>query len=593
MKKFSAKRQRKWKPLKEVGTGWQKWLPVLLILGIVLVNIKKMFADFNVDVEYAVTMSYRLAKGDHMFSQMREPHQTSAFLLAFFVKIWIWATGTTTGLVLYLNAVSLVAKLLVVLFFYCTLKRYCDYNAAFLASCFLAISNAKTYVILDFSNMQIYSAILLFCCLSRYFEEQHRKWLALSALCHCLEILSYPSCLLVYFIIIGLLLCMSRERLKDCLLFSTICGILGISYTAFFGFRLGWADFLLYIQEILTGDNSHALGIAGRFTGYGNAIGYAAEIMRLLLLYGVCASLSCLITLSVWFIRKKAMRIKKVSALLWCASFFTLLGIFDLLCIIATYDDFAWAEGYFPLMLLGIFLLRFCNKSEQRLFWLGTWLGLGCMSAVLLLTNLSFATTMAYLIPAVAMTFIPIGRGLQAMRWNALIPLYIFLALTLFRNFYTFMPMSFYYKNIFLIGNIVRSGPALGIVSDYMGPYIMNSDIQEWPQHIEPGDRLLVVSESGGVSTLPYLYEDVEISAASTICTPTYNEKLLRYWEQNPDKFPNVVVVDCWFGHLNVDEDSWIMQWIYEEFGADSFEDGAYTRYYRRGTMGYGKGTNQ
>lgn len=561
---------------------WQKWLPAILILGVIFVNIKKMLVDFHIDVEYAVTMSYRLAMGDHMFSQMREPHQTSAFLLAFFVKIWMWVTGTTTGLVLYLNAVSLVAKLLVVLFFYHTLKRYCDHKAAFLASSFLAISNAKTYVILDFSNMQTYSTILLFCCLIRYLEQQqHKKWLVLSALCLCLQVLSYPSCLLVYFIIIGFLLCMSGERLKDCLLFSAVCGILGISYTALFGFRLGWVDFLFYIREILAGDSSHAVSMAAKITGYENVIGYAAEVTRLLLLYGVCASLSCIITLPVWFMRRKSITAKKKPILLWCIAFFTLLGIFDLWCIITVYDDFVWVEGYFPLILLGIFLLRFCNKSEKELFWLGTCLGLGCMSAVLLLTNLSFATATAYLIPAVAVTFIPIGRGLQTIRWNALIPLYIFLALALFRNIYTFVPMSIYYKNIFTIGNIVKSGPAIGIISDYMGPYIMNSDMQEWPTHVKPGDRLLVVSTSGVVSTLPYLYEDVEICTSSTICTPTYDEKLLRYWEQNPDKLPNVVVVDCWFGHLNVDEDSWIMQWVYEEFGADSYEDGTYQRYYR------------
>ncbi len=559
-----------------------KWLPVLLVQGTILVNIKKMFMDFHIDVEYAVTMSYRLAMEDHMFSQMREPHQTSAFLLAFFIKIWMWATGTATGIVLYLNTVSLLIKLLVVLFFYYTMKRYCSHLTAFLAASFLAISNAKTYVILDFSNMQIYSAILLFCCLVRYLERHSKKWLILSALCLCLEILSYPSCLLVYFIIMGFLLGKSEKRLKDCLLFSAVCGIMGISYIAFFGFRLGFAEFLFYIREILAGDSSHAVSMAEKIKGYENVIGYGVEIGRLLLVYGICAILSCTIALLTRLIRRKSTNSLRELALSWCSAFFALLGIFDFLCIIFVYDDFIWTEGYFPLILLGIFLLRCCNKKEKQIFWLGTCLSLGCMSAVLLLTNLSFATAMTYLILGVAVTFIPISRGLQSIGWNACIPLYIFLGLALFRNIYTFVPMSIYYKNIFSVENIVRSGPAVGIISDYMGPYIMNSVLQEWPQHIRSGDRLLVVSESGVVSTLPYLYEDVEISAASTICTPTYDEKLLQYWEQNPDKLPNVAVVDCWFGHLNVDEDSWIMQWIYEEFGADSYEDGTYQRYYRK-----------
>ncbi len=559
-----------------------KWLPVLLVLGTVLVNIKKMFTDFHIDVEYAVTMSYRLAMGDHMFSQMREPHQTSAFLLAFFIKIWMWATGTATGIVLYLNAVSLLVKLLVVLFFYCTVKRYCSRPTAFLAASFIAISNAKTYVILDFSNMQIYSAILLFCCLIRYFEQQSKKWLFLSALCLCLEILSYPSCLLVYFIVIGLLLGKSRKNMKDCLLFSTVCGITGIFYIAFFGFRLGFSKFFFYIREILAGDSSHAVSMTEKITGYENVIGYGAEIWRLFLIYGACAILACIIALLARLLHRKPVNSWRDLAFPWCTAFFALLGVFDFLCIISVYDAFVWAESYFPLILLGIFLLDHCNTKEKQIFRVGTCLSLGCMSAVLLLTNLSFSTAMAYLILGVAVSFIPIGRGLQSIGQNTCIPLYVFLGLTLFRNIYTFVPMSIYYKNIFSIENIVRSGPAMGIISDYMGPYIMNSNLEEWPQHIRSGDRLLVVSESGVVSTLPYLYEDVEISAASTICTPTYDEKLLLYWEQNPDRRPNVVAVDCWFGHLNVDEDSWIMQWIYDEFGLNSYEDGTYLRYYRK-----------
>ena len=66
----------------------------------------------------------------------------------------------------------------------------------------------------------------------------------------------------------------------------------------------------------------------------------------------------------------------------------------------------------------------------------------------------------------------------------------------------------------------------------------------------------------------------------STICTPTYDEKLLKYWEQNPQKYPNVVVVSCWFGELKVAEDSWIMQWLETEFRADTVIDGQYYRYY-------------
>lgn len=45
-----------------------------------------------------------------MFTQMWEPHQTSAFLNAFFVKLFMLFTKSTAGLVIYLHIVVLTIK---------------------------------------------------------------------------------------------------------------------------------------------------------------------------------------------------------------------------------------------------------------------------------------------------------------------------------------------------------------------------------------------------------------------------------------------------------------------------------------------------
>lgn len=112
-----SKRKEKAQKYPQTDIRFQKWLSVILFLGVAFLNVKKMFMDFDIDTEYAITMSYRLAMGDHMFSQMREPHQTSAFLLAFFIRIWMSTVGTTTGLVMYLNIVSLAIKFIIISFF--------------------------------------------------------------------------------------------------------------------------------------------------------------------------------------------------------------------------------------------------------------------------------------------------------------------------------------------------------------------------------------------------------------------------------------------------------------------------------------------
>ena len=142
------------------------------------------------------------------------------------------------------------------------------------------------------------------------------------------------------------------------------------------------------------------------------------------------------------------------------------------------------------------------------------------------------------------------------------------------------MLSSGYQVSIFEVRAIVTSGPAAGYTSTYIGPYVINATMEEWGQYIKPGDRLLLVGGDGETSTLGYLYGDTEICVDSTISTPTFRDNLKRYWEKNPQKYPNVVVLRCWDGEACVDEDSWIMWWLENEFQADKVIDGKYWRYY-------------
>ena len=64
--------------------------------------------------------------------------------------------------------------------------------------------------------------------------------------------------------------------------------------------------------------------------------------------------------------------------------------------------------------------------------------------------------------------------------------------------------------------------------------------------------------------------------------TPTYSEELLYYWELNPDKYPDVVIVASSFGELAWEMrcNEWLMNWLEEEYCADEVIDGNYWRYY-------------
>lgn len=551
--------------------------------GVVLVSIKRIFTDFEIDCEYAVALSYRMVRGDRMIMQMWEPHQTSGFLNAFFIAIYLFVTGTTTGIVLYLNVVGLAVKLGVAYVFYRTFCKTCSRNLLFLMCTFFLAVNAKNSIILEFSNMMIYFSILLLCTLFLHLKKGNHsdmRFLVLAAVCFCLEVLSYPSVIILFPLLLLILHHYSETKARDMLLFTGICVFAGGAFLIYLMAQGGWQRFWECIRIITTGDSSHEMGdFADRLKIY------FADLREMAVLYAVCA------LLAVFKVRLSG---KKGEAGKECyvKSFFMLLLFFDfMLAILADGDNsvtrhwLLYLGSYPAVSLLAFGLRKYCGREERMAYLIGMTISITGCAAVLLLTNLTLMTTLAYLILGIMVSMIPIGGYLrqkspntESGRTYGLVILFI--AVCIFRNIYVIRLMSsmYGYGTIGSIAGVVREGPEAGIFLDYMGAYTRNSNLSDWRQLVRKGDRILIVGSL--VSTIGYLYEDTEICVDSTICTPTYDEKLLTYWEMNPWKEPNVVVLDCWFGELRIHEDEWIMKWIGEHF--DSYVDGHYVRVYRR-----------
>ncbi len=179
-----------------------KAILIMLILGVILVNVKRIFMDFETDCEYAVAMSYRMTRGDAMITQMWEPHQTSAFLNALLIRLYLLFTGTTTGIVLYLNLMGCVARCAVAWVFYRTFRKCCSRKVLLFCCIFFLTVNAKSSLLLEFSNMLVYFSVLLCCSLYQYLkpgdgvklklgddEKQEKRWLVLSAVLLCLTVM--------------------------------------------------------------------------------------------------------------------------------------------------------------------------------------------------------------------------------------------------------------------------------------------------------------------------------------------------------------------------------------------------------------------
>ncbi len=204
--------------------------------------------------------------------------------------------------------------------------------------------------------------------------------------------------------------------------------------------------------------------------------------------------------------------------------------------------------------------------------------------AVMMLTNLTTFTTIKYLLSGVigAMALILLylkDAQTELYRRYAVVMLMVWCGAAAFVKGWAYPDNDGLLKNITVVGNVIDEGPAKGTFVEYMQGYITESTYEEFHTYLEPGDNLFVMDSN----TLCVMYVDgVRVANSTTICSPYFDENLLDYWERNPDRFPDVIAVQCWYGELKYEPDSWMMQWIENEFGATQVVDGKFFRYYMK-----------
>lgn len=550
----------------------KKVMFIFLFVSIVGLQIKYIFMELNIDTEYAIAMSWRMLKGDEMFKTMFEPHQTSAFFMAILMKIYVAVHGGNEGIVLFLNFAGVCIHGMISMLLYRFLKKKIEPDMAKLLCMFFMVLHPKGYVTPEFSNMLLWFSTLLFITFCKYLEHYKKGYLICSGIFLCLLCISYPSCIIVCFFMVLLLFCYSKNFWKDTMIFTGVCMILGGMYLGYFMMKLGLEAFIAGIHKMLSGDMFHGSG-QGIYGGIFTESTFKALVW---LIVNYCIAYIAAKCYCTFQHRKNR---KEVNEAVLRFGIFTVLAagsdIIRAISLTQYVYDITWFHLFYPVFILyfakGIMDL---NGYEKKLVSAAYAISAGVLLAVVMLSNLSITFSLQYAIPAIVLSFIPAKSWLEKRGKTKKSYIYFIYGLI----FFNVMFKGF--LEVREIGGIVKAGPAKGIITEYMNAYKNNRMVEDWAEYVEAGDSVLIVGENS-INALGYLLGDTEVSIHSTMCGPTYNEVLLQYWTDNPEKYPDVIAVECWYGDLKVSTDSWIMQWLQSEYQPSGFEDGYYYRFYR------------
>lgn len=560
-----------------------KYIAILLLFGSACAALKCIFVSLQMDEEYAISMPYRMLLGDRMFTQIWDPHQTSAFVIQFLIWLYKCLFHTTDGVVIWIRLFGTVIHGIIAYRVYRALCSYLSAEYSFYLGILYFNLLPKGYIMPEFSNMLVWSLTLLLLSLLRLEKRKNLFAAVESGVWMCIMVLAYPSAVILFPFFAWYLWKQETYGRKAACIFAAVCLAGGIAYLAYLFSYMSPSVLLENLQYLMLGNSGHTdAGIAGKLKIYLKGVVYAIGITAA---YAFAASLLLLLLKKNKRTKDRYRELSKDEK--------QITGMYILLFVGIFYQVIHWILGipryemsyvytvYFVLFgLAGCFAGKL-ERDARRIVKL--WIGSSILMflAVLMLTDLTIFTSVRYVLPGVvmgiaALLLYSVKVNLNLFTKMARILLLFWCFTAIFIKGWEYRDSEGEMKNITRVGGIVSVGPAKGTFTEYMQSYMQESLYEEMHAYVEPGDKVLILD----MGTIGYLFRDVEVASYTTICDPRYNEALLKYWELNPEKYPTVMLVPCWFGELKWNPDSWIMQWIEKEYGAEQVIDGEYFRYY-------------
>jgi len=568
---------------KDMKNSSVKKIYIINILFFLIASISIIVSNVSYDAEYQMAMGYRLLKGDTPILEMWEPNQTSAFLCAIIMKLYISIAGTTTGIVLFVNVMGYLIRVGISGFLYYRINKMAGKVPALIACFLFILIGPKDMLVPDYSNMEVWFSTLTVLFLVEYFEKKKVWQLIMSAVSLCFGVISYPSYIIAYFAIIVLLVKYAPKKNRDIIIYTGTCAFLGICYVGYLLWGTDLETVMNCLSAALAIEPTHTISASEKIIIYVKNLGKIIGTVTGLCLAGAAAEF---VTKTI---QQKRTGDKVIFSKERCMvfSWYALL-IFYVINVLRVISNGSNHYALIFIVLLGFCKRNLLSEEQKKVYYTGLSVGVMALLSTALLSDQPFLQHTPFMLIAVVISILPLSCWYKECKAdNRLKKIYVlgvqlFLLVLVFRCVHTHIPIYGRAQVCSITQDLalIRTGPAIGIITDEIGAARQRDSYAEFQRYIKPGDTIWILGEP--VDTMGYLYQDVEVGAPSVMSTPTYNEELLYYWELNPEKYPDVVIVSAGFGNLAYEmlACEWLMNWLEEEYQAETIIDGNWWRYY-------------
>ena len=511
----------------------------VLCLGVLLYSA---FTGLEIDEEYALSLGYRLVSGDRLFATMWEPHQLSSLPAAALLAVYLGITGTTTGVLLFFRLVVLACKAGMSWVFYKEFRRDLGRSGAALAALVLLLYIPKWFLGPDYTGQQFHFTVAAFLCCHHYVARGFRKpWLvAVGAVCACLSFLAFPQSIAAFAVLwIGMVILGRRGGEARFLVIPRgawvllgSCAVCGVAFLVWtlqgMGFDLG--AFLARVGLILHDPQYN-------FTAEERLALLAQQALPVLQSWRWPLAMA-LVAYAVAGLRKVALPERGAFVLgLW--------GILaTLLCALRAVKDGSLDERQFvpALVLAGAWAFWRARKQPgaAALFWLGYLPGLAAYAFILRSTLLGLPATFMYLTWPALCGLLMLLRVRPSTARAVLGAVLVFLAVCRVWCVQTTGWKGHTVADTPLV--MIENGPAKGIRADEKA-----ADMQQCLyEALAPYAGQGVLQAIGEQHGLGFLMADgtLTVNQASVISGTDSDPRFIQYYEEMPEKLPDVILYD-------------------------------------------------